>query len=251
MNDRDASASREEAYHWRSKEMERQRVLEANGVIDAARHAQHGQVASFKKTLGICMVALAAVGAMIAGGLLTQNAAILPERTVQVSDEANSQVAAAEQQNMDLAELVDLENPETAAVEQNRASCPAINGTAYESESERIWYLANCSEPEPIVAFLAAPELSGVVTQPAAVTSSGPPGVSEGDAIASSVDWITNQQDAVYSVTSESCSASEVGELWLVSCQRSLAGCADEICTSWIAVCVTDIAGTAFASRDC
>lgn len=248
MKEKDFNTLSEKPYQWRSKEVERQRVLEANGVIAAARH---GQAATLKKTLGICIVALAAAGAMVAGGLLMQDATTLPGPAVQLVDEAGSQVAAAERPGLDLAELAVLDNSGNAGAEPNRANCQAISGAAYESESERNWFLDNCVEREPVAAFLAAPELSAVVVQPKTTTSSGPVEVSEGDAIASSIEWIANQQGVVYEVASESCSASEVGELWLVSCQRSVAGCGGEICTSWIAVCVTDIAGTAFASRDC
>ena len=190
MNDRDVKTPREGPYQWRSKEVERQRALQASGVIDATRDAQHGQAASLKKTLGVCIVALAAVGAMVAGGLLTQDAPTLPERSVLVAgapagapaaaEEASSQATTARQPDLDFAELAVVEDPETEAAEPNRASCEAIYGTAYESESERIWFLANCIEPEPVVAFLAAPELSGAVAQPATTTVSGPAGVSCG-----------------------------------------------------------------------
>ena len=264
MNDKDVSTSREEPYQWRSKEVERQRGLEVSGVIEATRHPRHGQAASLKKTLAVCVVALAAVGAMVAGGLLTQDAKPLPERPAVVADaavaalaadEESSQVATAEQPGLDFEELAVVGDPEAEVPEPNRANCEAIYATAYESESERIWFLANCVEPEPVVAFLAAPELSGAVSQPVATTLSGPAevsaGLSAGDVIASSIDWITNQQDAAYDVRSESCSASEVGELWLVSCERSLTGCADEICTSWISVCVTDADGAVLSNNNC
>ena len=261
VNDRDVSTSKEEPYPWRSKEVERRRLLEASGVIEAARRSR---AASLKQTLGVCFVALAAAGAMVAGGLLTQNTTTLREGPALVAEapvaappaeEANSQVVTAQQPNLDFAELVAVDDPEIEAPEPNRADCQAIYETAYESESERIWFLANCLEPEPVVAFLAAPELSGAVSQPATTTVSGPAegpaGVSAGEAIASSIDWITNEQDAVYDVASESCSASEVGDLWLVSCETSLTGCGDEICTTWVSVCVTDADGAVLTNSDC
>lgn len=261
MNDRDVSTSKEGPYPWRSKEVERRQILEASGVIEAARR---GRAASLKRTLGVCFVALAAAGAMVAGGLLTQNTTTLPDRPALVAEapaaalpaeEASSQVITAQQPNLDFAELVAVDDPEIEAPEPNRANCQAIYETAYESESERIWFLANCLEPERVVAFFAAPELSGAVSQPATTTVSGAAegsaGVSAGEAIASSIDWITNQQDAVYDVASESCSASEVGDLWLVSCKTSLTGCGDEICTSWISVCVKDADGAVLNNSDC
>ena len=188
---------------------------------------------------------------MVTGGLLTQDATTRPERSVQVVEEASSQLAAAERPGIDLAELAVLDDSGTAPAEPNRASCQAISGAAYESKSERIWFLANCVEPEPVVGFLAAPQLSGAVSQPATTTVSGPAGVSESEAIASSVVWITHQPDAAYDVASGSCSASEVGELWLVSCERQLTGCGDEVCFSWISVCVKDVDGAVVASRNC
>jgi len=260
VNDKDVNTPREGPYQWRSKDMERQLTLEVSGVFEATRHPRHGQAASLKKTLGVCIIALAAAGAMVAGGLQTQDTAPLPERSALVADapvaapaaeEASSSIVTAQQPGLDLADLAVLSEPETEAAEPNRANCEAIYQTAYESESERIWFLANCVEPEPVVAFLAAPELSGAVSQPVTTTVSGPAGVSAREAIASSIDWITNQQDAAYDVASESCSASEVGELWLVSCEESLAGCGGEICTSWISVCVTETDGAVLANRNC
>ena len=260
VNDKEVNTPGEGSYQWRSKEVERQRALEASGVFEATRDSEHGQAASLKKTLGLCIVALAAAGAMVAGGLLTQDAATLPEPQVLVADppvgapgleETSNQVVTAEQPGMDLAGLVVLSEPEPETAEPNRANCEAIDETVYQSASERIWFLANCVEPEPVVAFLAAPELSGVVAQPAATVVSGSAEVSADEAIASSIDWITNQQDAAYDVASESCSATEVGELWLVSCERSLTGCVDEICMSWISVCVTDTDGAVFAGGNC
>jgi hypothetical protein len=32
----------------------------------------------------------------------------------------------------------------------DRASCAAIEGTAYRSDNERLWYLANCVEPADV-----------------------------------------------------------------------------------------------------
>ena len=259
VNDRDVSTPGEGPYLWRSKEVERQRVLEASGVLEAARHPRHGQAASLKKTLAVCIVALAAVGAMVAGGLLTQGTTINPEPralfldgppAAPAAEEAGSQAVAAGQPEPDPAAAAP-DKSGTEVAEPNRASCAAIRGTAYESERERGWFLANCIESEPVVAFLGAPELSGVVSQPEVMTSSGPAGVTAAEAIASSIDWITNQRDAAYDITSESCSASEVGALWLVSCETSLSGCDEEVCTSWTAVCVTDVDGAVLSSRNC
>ncbi len=260
VNDKDVNTPGRGPYGWRSKEVERQRALEASGVVEATRHAQYGQAASLRKTLGVCLVALAAVGAMVAGGLLTQDATTPPGRSALVAnapvsapaaENASSQAVTAQQSGINFAELALPTESEAEAVEPNRANCGAIYQTAYESESERTWFLANCLEPESVVAFLAAPELSGAVSQPATTTVSGRAGVSAGKAIASSIVWITSQPDAAYDVSSDSCSASEVGELWLVSCERSLTGCGDEICTSWIALCVTETDGAVLASRNC
>ena len=197
---------------------------------------------------------------MVAVGLLTQSATTVPEGPALVAgaplaepagEEPSRQAVTPQEPRLDLAEFAVLNEAETEVVEPNRASCEAIRGTVYANESERAWFLANCVEAEPIVALLARPELSGAVLQPETTTSSGPVEMSEGEAIASSIDWITSQPDAVYDVDSESCSASEVGALWLVSCERSLAGCGYEICTSWVSVCVTDAEGAVLSSRNC
>ncbi len=260
VKDRDINTPGEGPYQWRSKEVERQRTLELSGVFEAAQHPRHGQAANLKKTLGVCIVALAVAGAMVAGGLLTQGNTTLPGSPALVADapvaapaaeEPSSQVVTTRQPDLDLADLAILSEPDAAAVEPNRANCETIYGTAYGSESERIWFLANCIEPEPVVAFLAAPELSGAVSQPATMAVSGPAEMSASAAIASSIDWISSQQEAVYDVANESCSALEVGELWLVSCETSLTGCQGEICMSWISVCVTDADGAVLANKNC
>ena len=33
----------------------------------------------------------------------------------------------------------------------NRRDCGAISGTAYRSEEERLWYIDNCTSPEPVI----------------------------------------------------------------------------------------------------
>jgi hypothetical protein len=40
--------------------------------------------------------------------------------------------------------------PPTATREPNRASCGAIRGTAYLSQTERAWFLANCQTPPTV-----------------------------------------------------------------------------------------------------
>lgn len=246
-------------YRWRSREVERQLALEASGVMDAASHPQYGRAANLKKTLAICIVALAAVGAMVTTGLLLQDAvqrvprnviASLPQGEAMTTAIGQPSAEAAAEVLDNLA-LVAFENAPAASSEPNRADCGSIRGTSYVSESERTWFLASCVvEPEPAV-FLAAPGQGVELTEPASIGTTATEGITEGEAIVSGASWMAIQPDGVYDVAAGDCNASQLGGVWLVTCEATLTGCLYEMCTSWQAVCVTEADGAITSTKNC
>ncbi len=266
--DRDVKASgqddRQAGFHWspglhpgwRSREVERQLALEASGVMDAARDPRYGRAANLKKTLGICLVALAAVGAMVTTGLLLQDGVENVPLTVVSSVDPGEPSAESAAGAVDSLALAALEaksagSTEPAVIsEPNRADCGSIRGTSYLSESERMWFLASCGvEAEPV--FLAAPGSGGVVTEPAATGTTATGGITEGEAIDSGASWMTIQPDGAYDVATAGCNASQLGGVWLVTCEATLTGCMFEMCTSWQAVCVVETDGAIIPTKDC
>lgn len=260
--DRDVNALGQDDFRWRSPEIERQRALESNGVLDATQHPSHGRRASLRNTLAICIVALAAVGVMVTAGLMREDsrlsggaaALVTPVaedvRSVSVATEPSREAASEVMENLALAALQNTANP--ASEEANRANCHSIRSTPYLSETERTWFLATCViEPEPAV-FLAAPAVgvSGFAPEPAPEPQPAE-GLSAADAIASGAGWIASQPDAAYEVSGEDCNASRVGETWLVTCRATLLGCDFEKCTTWQAVCVTDANRAVLSLKNC
>ena len=245
---------------WRSREIERQRTLELSGVLDAAQHPAHGQRASFRNTLAICLLALAAVAAMVTIGFLRQDSSFLEGTAavvVPVSEDTTSASAAAEPSNeatnevMENLALAAFQNTMATNLEEpSRANCDAIRGTPYLSETERTWFLATCViEPEPVV-FLAAPGISSLVPEPAPEPAPVE-GLSAAAAISSAVGWIASQPHAAYVVSSGDCNTTGLGETWLVSCRSTLLGCDFEKCQTWHVVCVTDTNRAVLDVKNC
>ena len=258
--DRDVNALGQDGFRWRSREVERQRALEWSGVLDAAQHPTHGRSASLRNTLAVCLVALAAMGAMVTVGLMRDDSGLgegtvalvapLVEDVPGVSVAAEPSLDPAKEvpESLALAALQDTENSDRE--EPTRANCDEIRGTPYLSETERTWFLAACVvEPQPVV-FLAAPGVSGLAPQPAPEPETAK-GLSAGEAIASGAGWIASQPDAAYEVSGEDCNATRVGETWLVTCRATLVGCDFEKCTTWHAVCVTDANRAVLSLRNC
>ncbi len=258
--DRDVNALGQDDFRWRSTEVERQRMLEFSGALDATQHPTHGRRASLRNTLAICFVALAVAGAMVTAGLMREDsgrgagtlAIVAPTaegaRSAAVSAAPSSEAANEVTENLALARLQNIAN--AAPEEADRANCDVILGTPYLSETERTWFLTTCVvEPEPVV-FLAAPSVGGLASQPAPEPAPAE-GLSAANAIASGTAWIARQPDAAYAVSGEDCNASRVGETWLVTCRATLLGCEFEECTMWHAVCVTDANRAVLSLKNC
>lgn len=143
----------------------------------------------------------------------------------------------------------------------NRESCQEIRGTAYLSVLERSWYVANCgetevsSQSEPV----ASPTLEPTILRLAFPTSE-PPRLPlmpveqdsfSADAIASGASWISTQAEAGYEVDRASCTASDLGYTWLVSCRVHVSGCESAICEAWLSACVTEPDGAILPTELC
>ena len=143
----------------------------------------------------------------------------------------------------------------------NRESCQEIRGTAYLSVSERSWYVANCGETEVSLQSqpVAAPTSEPPVLPLASPTSEPPrpplilvePDSFSADAIASAASWISTQAEAGYEVDRASCTASDLGYAWLVSCRVHVSGCESATCDAWLSACVTEPDGAILPTKLC
>lgn len=143
----------------------------------------------------------------------------------------------------------------------NRESCQGIQGTAYLSQLERTWYLANCQTTDSDQSELVLSPTSEPTPAPVASPTLEPPipplmpeeGDSFGadDAIASGASWISMQTEAGHEADRASCTASNLGYAWLVSCRIHVPGCDSAICNDWISACVTGPNGVILATKLC
>lgn len=141
----------------------------------------------------------------------------------------------------------------------NRESCQGIQGTAYLSEVERAWYLANCQTEVSPQNELVTPPTSEPTAPPVAPPTSRPPELtpveqdsfSADDAIASGASWISLQAEAGHEVDRASCTASDLGSTWLVSCRTHVPGCESAVCETWLSVCVTEPDGIILSNQLC
>jgi len=268
--DRDVNTSGMERRQWRSRAVERKRALA--GVMDAALGSR---TSAFRKTLAICAVAAIAVSAMVTAGLMIgDNGVTAPERNVVVvpaGEDVEAEAASSAQPNEGETEQLlanfglaaldgrDEEPRLVVRVEPNRADCASILGTPYESETERLWFLSNCVDgeqpTEPATVYYApapsAPAVAGGQPEVASAPVPEQDGISQGEAIATTVDWIVSQPNNLYDVPAGACSATGAGPYWLVSCETSLQECAPGECITEVSVCVTDVDGTVRASATC
>lgn len=125
----------------------------------------------------------------------------------------------------------------------DRQNCDEIAGTEYRSETEREWYIINCSPS------VEAPQPDDVYTPPVEPPPSEPPaeqpspepqGLTAGDAIGIAVDWMRGNTHGQYQINSGSCAAASFGSKWVVSCNATLAGCgnASAGCNTTLSACV-------------
>jgi hypothetical protein len=131
---------------------------------------------------------------------------------------------------------------------QNRRNCDVIRGTPYRSQEERDWFAQNCSPNSGPV--------GGVPTQPPAPTlpPQPPPPPDEftaSEAIALAVNWISTSAPKAYAVNSGACSAVQIGDHFVVTCQARLAGCQSTACDRTVEVCVFEASLAVVPAKNC
>ena len=127
------------------------------------------------------------------------------------------------------------------ALPADRTACDEIQGTSYNSDTERAFYERNCLvTPEP-------PSGGGddggggdeePTEPPPEPTDEGPPVVDSGYAIDLAVYWIEHSAPQAYTVDSTTCNALQTGGHWVVTCPASLVGCQGSVCVDNVSVCV-------------
>lgn len=135
----------------------------------------------------------------------------------------------------------------------NRENCDEIRGSEYLSDEERDWFLANCeSEDDGGTTVVSRPPGSGPAQPPQGGSSPPPPppppptqppptgGLSSSEAISLAIGWMTYDAPEAYVVDGGSCSAVQIGDHWVVTCQATIAGCQGSVCAATLSVCVFD-----------
>lgn len=102
----------------------------------------------------------------------------------------------------------------------NREDCAAILGTPYQSEAERLWFIANCAAPTEPAPGGGVPTPQPTVAPPPAPTPV--PGLTASQAISRAVDWLNSQG---IGVDAGSCGASSSGSMWTVNCESNATVC--------------------------
>ncbi|MBI4570324.1 MAG: hypothetical protein HY723_00095 [Chloroflexi bacterium] len=108
-------------------------------------------------------------------------------------------------------------------VEANREDCAAILGTPYQSEAERLWFIANCAVPaEQPAPGDGVPPPQPTLAPPPAPTPTPVQGLTASQAISRAVDWLASQG---IGIDAGSCGASSSGSTWTVSCESNTTVC--------------------------
>ena len=133
---------------------------------------------------------------------------------------------------------------ETPPSEDDRTSCGQIRGTSYRSAAERAWYEKNCSASvsnppsQPPASTGNTPVPAQPTSPPAPTSTAAPQGVTAGEAISLGASWMRTSAPKAYTVDTSTCSATYIGNHWIVSCTASLAGCQNSACEQQLDVCV-------------
>ena len=103
-----------------------------------------------------------------------------------------------------------------------RQDCAAILGTPYQSEAERLWFIANCAVPTEPAPGGGVPTPQPTLAPPPAPTPTPVPGLTASQAISRAVDWLASQG---IGIDAGSCGASSSGSTWTVSCESNTTVC--------------------------
>ncbi len=139
----------------------------------------------------------------------------------------------------------------------DRQNCDEIAGTEYRSETEREWYIINCSPSvEAPPADNGGSPPPDEPSQPSPSEQPSPPpqntGLTSSQAIAIGADWMRSNTHGQYQINSGSCTAASFGSKWVVSCNATLAGCgnASAGCSTTLSACVLST-GAVLPSESC
>ncbi|OGO51272.1 MAG: hypothetical protein A2148_00260 [Chloroflexi bacterium RBG_16_68_14] len=128
-----------------------------------------------------------------------------------------------------------------------RTDCGEIRGTAYASEAERLWFLANCLDLTPAAQAQATvgpslPPASSPATPVGPAPSPTPSAALSAEEVIDLAVWaMSGDVPLGYTVSAESCSASQTANSqWTVSCQAVLPGCQSLDCRITLTVCIIE-----------
>ncbi len=125
----------------------------------------------------------------------------------------------------------------------NREDCDEIQDTAYQSDDERDWFMANCDdEPEPV--DTATPVPPPIIIQQPTDTPQPEASISASQARSIAAGWVrSNPAFSELILSSGGCIAQASGSGWRVSCTGTTTGCAGAACEITIRVCVSSSGG--------
>lgn len=215
----------------------------------------------WEKAIMFTGVAIAVIGITIVAGALLRGGNGRPDIAIQVvapTADTSRSPTAEPTAAQPTAEQLPTTTPASEPLLVNREDCDTILGTAYLSDIEREWFLANCQvAPSSVSSGPAGNDelFSGGATETPIPTSNptiAPSyNVSRVGAIDLAVEWLNTSSIDLPSLQSNECVASHVNNLWLVTCQVPPDGCPDDVCSSWRSVCVTDADGVILPNDAC
>ncbi len=199
-------------------------------------------------------VAIAVIGITIVAGTLLRGGNGRPDIAIQVvapTADTSRSPTAEPTAAQPTAEQLPTNTPASEPLLVNREDCDTILGTAYLSDIEREWFLANCQvAPSSVSSDPAGGATETTISIPTP-TIAPPYNVTRIDAIALAVGWINTSSIDSPSLQSNECVASHIHNLWLVTCQIPSDGCPDDVCSSWRSVCVADADGVILPNDAC
>jgi hypothetical protein len=154
--------------------------------------------------------------------------------------------------------------PTPAAASFSLDRCDQLRKNPNWSANDREWFLSQClgnradtTAPAPPVGASGEPPVSGPDVpaspseEPQATTR--PMTTSDGDAaIALAVQWLESGAPVTYRVDAASCTSGPAGSDWLVTCQATLAGCAESgACARSVSMCVHGSPPSVGPLREC
>ena len=238
----------------------RRRVPDTIALLQDQWH-RFSNTSRLEKAIMFAGIAIAVIGITIVAGALLAGGNGRPDDPIQVvapTRDSGRSPTAEPTVAEPTAEQLPTNTPASVRLPVNREDCDTILGTAYRSNVERAWFLANCQVTPSSVSSDPAGNDDSVsnganetATPVAAPTIASPYNVSRIDAIALGVEWLNASSIDQSSLRSNECAASHVYDLWLVTCAVSLGGCQDAVCSSWRSVCVSDADGVILPNDAC